>query len=72
MFRRQVNKGAVGETVVLHEHEVPNLYHFRVVFVHKVASVDFLACLVVADVDMNLGAWSARSCLTHLPEIVFL
>ena len=72
MLCRKVNKGAVGETVVLHEHEVPNLDNLRIVFIYKVTAVYSLTGFIVTDVDMNLRARSARASLAHLPEVIFL
>ena len=54
MLCRKVNEATVSEAVILHEHKVPNLNHFRIVFIDEVATVDFLASFFVADVDMNL------------------
>ena len=63
---------SVGLAVVLHEHEVPYLYHLVVVGVHERGSGHCGPLLVSAQVDVDFAARSARTGLAHLPEIVVL
>ena len=63
---------AVSHTVVLHEHEVPNLNHLRVVHVDEVAPRDLFSDFIIAQVDVDLRAGTAGTRLAHLPEVVLL
>ena len=70
VFGGKFHQLAVGHTVVLHEHQVPDLNHLWVVFVDEFATGDLLAGCIVSQVNMDLGARTARTRLAHLPEIV--
>ena len=65
---------AVGEALVLHEHEVPDLDDVRVGLVHQLAAGQARGGLLLrgADVDVDLGAGAAGAGLAHLPEVVVL
>ena len=65
------HQGAVRHAVELHEHQVPNLNHLRVVLVDHGTSVHLLALLVAAEVDVDFGTRPAGSRFPHLPEVVF-
>ncbi len=72
-IHRQFLECAIGLTVELHEHQVPNLNHLWVVFVYQVAarhSVGFL--FGRTRVYVNLRARTAGTCVAHLPEVVVL
>ena len=68
----QFHQVAVGHAVVLHEHKVPDFNHLRVVLVHQVAACNLLSGSVVAQVDVDFGARTARTCLAHFPEVILL
>ena len=68
----QFHQVAVGHAVVLHEHKVPDFNHLRVVLVHQVAACNLLAGNVVAQVDVDFGAGTARAGFAHFPEVVLL
>ena len=64
---------AVGLTVVLHEHEVPNLDHLRIVLIDEFATrLAVLLFLFRTAVDVDFRAGTARTRVTHFPEIVVL
>ena len=65
-------EAAVGLAVKLHEHDVPYLYHLRVVFVDEQSSRHFCLFLVGTQVDVYLTAWAAWTCVAHFPEVVVL
>ena len=71
---REALKVAVGHPLVLHEHEVPDLYHVRVGLVDQVASAQACGGFLLrgADVYVDLGARAARAGVSHLPEVVVL
>ena len=71
---RELLQRTVGLAVELHEHEVPNLNHLRVVLVHQVAARDAtgLALLRGTAIDMDLRAGAAGTRVAHLPEVVVL
>ena len=71
-FLCQRLQAAVCFAVVLHEHDVPNLNHLRMVFVHQLASGNLGFLLIAAAVHMNLGARAARSRIAHFPEVIVL
>ena len=66
----QRHEGAVGHPVELHEHEVPDFNHLRVVFVDQIASIHLGALFVAAQVDVDFGARSAGPRFAHFPEVV--
>ncbi len=65
-------EAAVGLAVILHEHEVPDFDNLRMVFVHKLATRDFLTLLGRTKVDMDLRAGAAGACIAHFPKVVVL
>ena len=67
---RQSFKRTICLAVVLHEHEIPNLNHLRVVFVHQLTTGHLCLLLFRTRIHMNLRAGATRSCVTHLPEVV--
>ena len=68
----QTFEGTISLAVVLHEHEVPDLNHLWVVFVHQFTSRHLCLLLLRTAIHMNLRARSTRSRVTHFPEIVML
>ena len=69
---RQSFKRTICLTVVLHEYEIPNLNHLRVVFVHQLTTRHLCFLLFRTRIHMNLRAGATRSRVTHLPEVVML
>ena len=69
-FVGQGVKRTIGFAVVLHEHEVPNLNHLWVVFVHQFATRESRFLLLTTAIHVNLRAWTTRTCIAHLPEVV--
>ncbi len=69
---RQKLKLTACLSVVLHEHEVPYLYHKMMSLVHKLPSRKCCNLLVAPEVNVYFAAWSARACVAHLPEVVML
>ena len=65
--RRQWRQRAVDAAIELHEHEVPDLDETIAVLVRRSRRT---ARNMRAMVIENLGAWSARTGVGHLPEIV--
>ena len=72
MFVGQQLKFTRSNAIVLHEHEVPNLDHQGIVLIHKLAAGHLDALGIIAQVNVDFGAGTARTSLTHLPKIVFL
>ncbi len=69
---REFHQLAVGHSVVLHEHEVPDFNHLRVVHVNEVAASYLLSGFVVTKVDVDFGARTAGTRFAHFPEVVLL
>ncbi len=67
----EAEQGAVGQAVKLHEHQVPDLHHLRVIPVHQVPARHPLHLLLRAQVDVDFGAGAAGTGVTHFPEVVF-
>ena len=65
-------KTAVCLAVVLHEYKIPDFNHLRMIMVHEIATGNLGAFFCRTKVDMNFGTRSARSCITHFPEIIVL
>ena len=65
---------SVRHALVLHEHEVPYLYHMGVGLVDELASAQSAGglLLVGAYVYVDFGAGAAGTGVSHLPEIVML
>ena len=63
-------KAAICFAVVLHEYEIPDFNYLRMIVVHEVATGDLGAFFSRTEVDMDFGTRSARSCITHFPEVV--
>ena len=71
---RELLERAVGLTVELHEHEVPDLDDLGIVLIHQVTATDaaggtLLRCTRV-DMDLRTGTTGTR--IAHLPEVVVL
>ena len=58
--------GVKFSPVVLHKDEIPNLEDIRIVHVNEVGRVPASADAI----EMDFGARTARSGVSHLPEIV--
>ena len=69
---RQWFEAAVSLTIVLHEHEVPDFNHLRVVLIDKRSTIYCSTLFVRTKVDMNFRTWTARTCVTHFPEVILL
>ena len=64
----------VSHPHILHEDDVPDFDHVRVALVHELASAQAACSFLLrgADVDVDLGARTARAGVSHLPEVVVL
>ena len=71
-LHRQRLQRTVRLAVVLHEHDVPNLNHLRMIFVHQFATGDAVTLVERTAVHMYLRARTAGTGITHLPEIIVL
>ena len=71
-FLRQRLQRTVGLAVELHEHDIPNLNHLRMVFVHHLAAWNLCFFLCRTAIHMYLRARTARTGITHLPEVIVL
>ena len=69
-IERQRLKAAVCLAVILHEHQVPDLNHLRVVLVDQLTTGHLGLLLVTAQVDVDFAARAAWAGVTHLPEVV--
>src|SRR5690606_27772095 len=56
--------------VELHEHEVPYFDHLGMIAVAEFVAGFLLYLFVGSKVDVHFGAWSARSGVSHLPEVI--
>ncbi|OAV65001.1 hypothetical protein Barb4_03668 [Bacteroidales bacterium Barb4] len=63
---------AVAQTVVLHEHQIPYLYHLWMVFVYQLPARHGSPFVRRTKVNVNLGAGTAGTGVPHFPEVVFL
>src|SRR5690606_8763299 len=72
MLFRQFLETAIGFSVELHEYQVPDLHHQRVIVVHQVPSGYGGFFFSRTDVDMDLGAGTTWTLISHFPEIVLL
>ena len=63
-------QAAVCLAVELHEHEVPDFNHLRVVFVHQLAAGYFALLFFRTGVHMDFRTRTARSRITHFPEVI--
>ena len=66
----QLLERAVGLAVILHENEVPNLNHLRIVLVDQRCTRHSGFLFIAAQVDMHLAARSAGARITHFPEVI--
>ena len=57
-------------TLVLHEHQVPDFYHLRMVFIDHLRTAYFGAFLVAAQINVNLRARAAGTRFAHFPEVI--
>ncbi len=69
---RKLFEGTVFFTVVLYEYIVPYFYYLRMIFIHQISSGNFGSFFIGTAVDMDLSTWTARTGITHFPEIIFL
>ncbi|CCY11420.1 uncharacterized protein BN460_01570 [Porphyromonas sp. CAG:1061] len=69
---RQTYQRAIGLAIVLHKDKVPNLHHLWVVTIHQALTIYLGTLLIATQVNMNFGARTTWSCLTHLPKIIVL
>ena len=67
---RQRFERAVGLSVVLHEHQVPDFDHLRMVFVHHVLAGDSGTFFFRTEVDMDFRTRTARPRITHFPKVI--
>ena len=65
-------QGTVRFAVELHEDDIPDLDDLRVVLINQLASGHFGAFLGRTAVHVDLRTRTARTCLTHLPEVIML
>ena len=65
-------KRTVSLAVILHKDEVPDFNHEVVSLVHELGARNCLSLLVASEVDVNLRARTARTRVTHFPEVVVL
>ena len=69
---RQGFERAIGFAVVLHEDEVPNFDNLGIVLVDQFGTAKGSLFFLGAVVDVNLGARTAGTRVTHFPEVVVL
>ena len=69
---RQRLQRAIGFPVILHEDEVPDLDHERVVLVHERCPGHSRTFGVGSEVDVDLRTGSAGTRVAHLPKVVVL
>ena len=62
----------VGLAVELHEDDVPDFNHLGIVLVHQLTTGHLRLLLGRTAVQVNLGTGSARTGITHFPEVVML
>ena len=63
---------AIGLTLILHEHKVPDLNNVVVVRVHKLVAGDLCNLLIRPQVYVDFGAGAAGTGVSHFPEVVVL
>ena len=63
-------KRTIGFAVELHEHNVPNLNHLWMVFIHEFATGELCFLCFRTAVNMDLGAGATRTGIAHLPEVI--
>ena len=71
-FLSQRLQRTVCLAVILHEDDVPYLNHLRVVFVDQLPSRHFGALFGRTAVHVDLRTRTARTRITHLPEVIVL
>ena len=70
MLGGQRHQLARCQTIELHENEVPDFNHQRIILVNEGYGIDFLTLVVIAEVDVDFGARAARTGIAHLPKII--
>ena len=60
----------VGLAVVLHEYEIPDLYHQRIIPIHQLLARDFRPLGLWPEVDVDLRARTAGPRIAHHPEVI--
>ena len=70
VFGGQRLERTVSLTVELHEDQVPDFNHLRVVVIDQRRPVHLSPFSLVTQVEVNLRAGTARTRIAHLPEIV--
>ena len=71
-FLRQRLQRTVSFAVELHKHDIPYLDHLRVVFVYHLTTGHFRFFLCRTAIHMYLRARTARTGITHFPEVIVL
>ena len=61
---------SVRFAVILHEDNIPNLYHLRVIFVHEFTSGHLRALFRTTTVYVNLTTRTTRTRIAHFPEVI--
>ncbi len=72
MVVRQVLQTTVRLPVELHEHQVPDFYHQRIIPVHQLPPRFQRPFRIRSQIDVNLGTRTAGTHIPHLPEIILL
>ena len=71
MLCRKFFQRAVGLSVKLHEHVIPNFNHFRIVFVYQCGAIHFSTVFIRTHIKMDFSTGSTRTRIAHFPEIIF-
>ena len=69
-FSRQRLQGTVRLAIELHEHQVPDLDHLRMIVVDHLGTRDGSTLLFRTQVDVDFRTGTTRTCITHLPEVI--
>ena len=68
----QVLQTSVRLPVVLHEHQVPDFYHQRMVLIHQFPPGFQCPFYIRAQINMNFRTRTAGTHIAHLPKIILL
>ena len=69
---RQRLQRTVSLAVELHKYVVPDLDYLRVILIDHLTTGDQCDLSLVAQVEVNLATRTARTGITHLPEVILL